>query len=72
MFARMKIQQMLQVCGAFPPMNRFLAHTLLCCSVCIYKEAIKTPDSIGVRREEFLYKHQSHPSHQDSTEARFQ
>ena len=48
---------------------------LLCYSFCIYllssKEAIKIPGSIGVRRQEFLYKHQNDHSHQDSSEAHF-
>jgi len=63
MFVKIKMQQMPKVCGSFHPVHQFLTHVLLCCSVCVdkrrSKEAIKTLHSIGARRQEFLYKHES-------------
>lgn len=64
MFAGMEMQQMLKLCGSFPScVCHFVTRVFLCPSVCVYKlsskEAIKTLHSIGARRQEFLYKHQS-------------
>lgn len=45
------------------------SHSLL--YVCVYKEVIKTKDSIGKRRQEFFYKHQSYSSYQETAKAHF-
>lgn len=61
MFVEMKMQQMLKVCGSFPPEHHLVTRVSLCSSVCVYKlsskEAIKTLHSIGGGRQEFHYKH---------------